>query len=358
MTLSNVKKTKKVAVAMSGGVDSSFAASLLKKQGFEVIGVHFSLWKDTKDKISLKSAKSVAKILKIPLYVLGMEKEFKKEIVDYFISEYKRGRTPNPCIKCNKVIKFKSFYKQAKKKWKIDYIATGHYARIEKERDLFKLIKGADKAKDQSYFLYNLNQQILSHTLFPNGNYQKEQVKKIAEKMKLPILQKKESQEVCFISDKYFNDFLKKYIKLKPGFIKDEKGNVLGKHKGLPVYTVGQRRNVGLPAGPWYVIAMDFKKNELVVSRNTKHKYLMNKEFIIEDANWVSGNLPKLPLSCKIRTRYRQVETLGKVQKTSKKGKFRVILSRKLRAVMPGQSAVFYKNNEILGGGIIYKINN
>lgn len=355
MALAMAKKTK-VAVAMSGGVDSSFAAAQLKKQGFEVIGAHFSLWKDRKDKASLKSAKSVAKFLNIPLYVLNMEKEFKKEIVDYFISEYKKGRTPNPCVKCNKVIKFGRFFKEAKKRWKADYIATGHYARIVKDNDKFKLMKGADVNKDQSYFLYNLNQHVLSHTIFPNGNYEKEQVKKIAEKMKLPVLQKKESQEICFISYKYFDDFLKKFIRLKPGNIRDEKGNILGRHKGLQVYTAGQRRNVGLPGGPWYVIGSDFKKNELMVSRETEHKNLMNNEFIVEDLNWVSGNLPKLPLACKIRARYRQEEMYGKAQKTSQKGKFSVKLSNKLRAVMPGQSAVFYKESEILGGGVISKI--
>lgn len=350
------KNRKKVAIAMSGGVDSSVSAALLKKQGYDVIGVHFKLWKDKLDNSSKKNAREVAKFLGIPFYVLDIKKEFKKLIVDYFLSEYKKGRTPNPCIKCNQTIKFGKFYNQAKKRWKVDYIATGHYLKISEIKDKYKIFKAKDANKDQSYFLYNLNQNILSYCIFPIADYTKDEVKEIAKKMKLPIGQNKESQEICFISDKYIDNFLKKYLKLKKGDIKDANGHLLGGHDGLPLYTIGQRRNIKLSGGPWYVVGMDFKKNNLIVSNKIEDASMMNGEFMVEKTNWISGNLPALPLKCKIRTRYRQEEISGKIFKTSQTRKFKIVLNKKCRAIMPGQSAVFYKGNEVLGGGIISKI--
>jgi len=362
-------KTKKAIVALSGGVDSSVAAVLLKSQGYQVEGVFMRLGIVT-DNQAEKNARAVAKKINIKFRAVDLSKEFKKKIISYFISEYEKGRTPNPCVECNREIKFGILLDKILEMGG-DYIATGHYVKSKKSvksiksKVVYKLLKAYDKNKDQSYFLYNLNQKILKRCLFPLGEYTKDEVREIAGKYKLGIYGKnetlkgkfqKESQEICFIQNKHYGDFLKKYLKLKTGDIIDANNNILGKHKGLPLYTIGQRRDIGIGGtGPYYVIRMNRGKNQLVVSNNRNNKNLFSKELAAKKINWISGNVPKLPLKIKAKSRYRMSECSAIVYKD--KNKYIVKFSKPQRAIAPGQSIVFYKNDEVLGGGIIEKIN-
>ena len=354
MTSKILPNQKKVIVAMSGGVDSSVAAVLLKEQDYQVEGVYMRLG-IAGDNESEKSARAVAKKLKIKFRAVDLSKEFKKKIIDYFIFEYEKGRTPNPCVMCNREIKFGLLMDEVLKIG-ADFIATGHYVkelRIKnQESRIIKLLKADDKNKDQSYFLYTLTQKKLKHCLFPLGKYTKIEVRELAKKYQLPAIERDESQEICFIQSKYYGDFLRKYLKLVPGKIVDVKNNVLGEHKGLPLYTMGQRRDIGIGGtGPYYVIGINKRKNQLVVSNNKNDKNLFSKELIVKKVNWISGNVPKFPLKIKAKTRYRMKECPVVVNKI--KGKYIVKFSKSQRAVMPGQSVVFYKGSEILGGGII-----
>ena len=348
---------KKVIVGMSGGVDSSVAAILLKEQSYQVEGVFMRLG-IIGDSESEKSARAVAKKIGIKFYTINLSKEFKKAVVGYFLNEYNLGRTPNPCVMCNKEIKFGILLDKVLKE-KADYIATGHYARLQREITnskfqipKFKLLKADDKNKDQSYFLYTLTQKKLKHCLFPIGDYEKQDIRKLAKKYGLEIHDKKESQEICFIQNKYYGDFLKKHLKLIPGKIVDANNNILGKHKGLPLYTIGQRRDIGIGGtGPYYVTGMNRRKNQLIVSDDKNNKNLFSKELAAKEVNWISGEIPKLPIRIKAKVRYRMNEEFAVVDKV--KGKYVIKFSKPQRAVMPGQSVVFYKGSEILGGGII-----
>ncbi len=370
---------KKIIMAMSGGIDSSVAAALLKRAGpapeqarygvnFGVIGVFMKFWSEHQKKggnrccspEAEKRARTVAKILKIPFYVFNFEKEFKKKIVDYFLNEYKKGTTPNPCVVCNKEIKFGLLLNKALS-LDADYVATGHYTQIKKEKDRIRLIRGKDKEKDQSYFLWQLNQKQLKHILFPVGDYTKTQVRALAKKFKLPVADIPESQEICFVQTTV-NDFLKKYLKEKPGKIVDKKGKILGFHQGLYFYTIGQRKGLGFSGGPYFVLDRDIKKNLLIVTKNEKD--LLKKELIAKNINWISGKVPKLPLKIKAKIRYRQ-EFVSAIIKEYTRGRARIVFLKPERAITPGQSVVFYnaegdisgraryKNQEVIGGGII-----
>jgi len=375
---------------MSGGVDSSVAAALLKRANFNVIGVFMKFWTGSKkgglsgfnrccSPESEIRARKVAKILKIPFYVFNFEKEFKKRVVDYFLREYKAGRTPNPCVICNKEIKFGLLLEKALS-LDVDFVATGHYARLRREipnevqpnagRAVggleskfqipdYKLLKAKDKNKDQSYFLWQLSQNQLSRILFPVGNHIKAQVRNLAKKFGLPVAETPESQEICFIANS-IEDFLKKYLKEKPGSVLDKQGKILGRHRGLWFYTIGQRKGIGLPGGPFYVLDKDLKKNYLIVTRNKKD--LLKKELLVKDVNWILGKEPhfrqgfggqaKLPLKIKAKIRYRHQPssaTIYKIRDTA----YRIQFDRPQRAITPGQSIVFYKGQELLGGGII-----
>ena len=394
-------KNKKVIVAMSGGIDSSVAAVLLKEEGYEVEGVFMRLGIAGDDQAE-KSARAVARKLGIKFCILDLSKEFKKKVIDYFISEYQKGRTPNPCVECNREIKFGILLDRVLKMG-ADFVATGHYARLRcchsdrsergtSERsggickceilisnkdaieytlhpptdpsapivardDKLKLLKAKDENKDQSYFLYTLNQKKLKRCLFPLGDYMKDEVRKIAGKNEILKDEfreesQKESQEICFVTSKYYGDFLKKHLKLKSGDIIDINNNILGKHKGLPLYTIGQRRDIGIGGtGPYFVVGMNRRKNQLVVSNNKNDKNLFAKELTIKKVNWISGSVPKLPLKIKAKTRYRMKEYLAVVDRVD--NKYMVKFLKPQRAIMPGQSVVFYKGNEVLGGGII-----
>ena len=352
---------KKVLVLMSGGIDSSVAAALLKRDGFEVIGAFMKLTNLARFKEGKERAKKIAKILKIPFLVFDLEKEFKMRIIDYFLKEYKAGNTPNPCVLCNKEIKFGLMLEKAMK-FNVDFIATGHYVRKKEIREnfhKFAISRAKDKRKDQSYFLWMLNQRQLKRILFPIGNYTREEVENLARKFKLPVLKVKKSVEICFI-ERTVNDFLKRYLKEKPGKIVDTKGKVLGEHSGLWFYTIGQRKGIGLSSGPWWVVGKDLKRSLLIVTKNEKD--LLKKELFCKNVNWVSGNEPKFPLRVKAKIRYKTdfaEATIRSAFSHSKKCAniknkiYKVVFEKPQRAITTGQSVVFYKGEEVLGGGII-----
>lgn len=352
-------KNKKVIVAMSGGVDSSVAAALLKKEGFDIVGVFMKFWSE-KDKKGLtcvanrcctpeseRKARLVAEKLGTPFYVFDFAKEFEKKVVDYFLRAHKIGLTPNPCVVCNKEIKFGLLFKKLLS-LDADFIATGHYAGI-KTNGGFKLLKGKDKAKDQSYFLWQLSQKVLEHTLFPVGHYTKTEVRKLAKKFKLPVIDIPESQEICFIHTT-ISDFLAEHLKSKPGKIIDTKGRVIGEHQGLWFYTIGQRKGIKIPQGPYYVLDKDMKRNVLIVTKDEKD--LFRKELTAKDVNWISGGEPKLPLKVRAKIRYGHEPFPATIEK-DKNDKIKVVFSKPQRAVTPGQSVVFYVGQDLLGGGII-----
>jgi len=331
---------------MSGGVDSSVAAALLKEAGFDVIGVFMKFWSEGTNRCcspeSEERARLVAAKLNIPFYTFCFKRRFKKEVVDYFIKASKLGLTPNPCVVCNKEIKFGLLFEKTAS-LKYDFIATGHYALIKHD----KLFKAKDKDKDQTYFLWKLNKKTLAKTLFPVGGYTKLEVKKLAKQFKLPVVDIPESQEACFISTTV-NDFLKKHLKPKPGPIVLRRGanyGVVGQHKGLFLYTIGQRKGINLPAGPFYVLDKDIKNNALIITK--KERDLFKKELIAKDINWID-KAPKLPLEVKVKIRYRHKPASALIKKQGK-----VVFLKPQRAITPGQSVVFYSKDQVLGGGVI-----
>jgi tRNA-specific 2-thiouridylase len=349
-------KKQKVIAAMSGGVDSSIATAILKKNDYNVVGVFMKFWApQERGKQEPAAAREnlccsaeaqadagrIARKLRIPFYVLDFRKEFKQKVVDYLIDEYKKGRTPNPCVECNRWIKFRFLMDKAMA-LDAQYIATGHYARVNEGR----LFKGRDKTKDQSYFLWTLSQSQLKRVLFPIGDCTKKEVKAMAKKWDLPVYEKKESQEICFIPDADINKFLKKRVGIKKGSIITTKGEKIGEHEGLAYYTIGQRKGIKVGGiGPFYVVDKDFNKNILIVAQGDFDDALFKKEMRVKGANWI--NKVKFPLKCQVKIRY----LTPSVPATIKGNK--VIFNKKQRAITPGQSAVFYKGNEVLGGGII-----
>jgi len=354
----NRQKKKTVAVAMSGGIDSSVAALLLKKQGYQVIGLFMKL--GFSDEKGERAARAICQKLNIKLYPVNLAYKFKQEIVQYFLDSYARGLTPNPCVKCNQVIKFGELLRLARE-LKADYLATGHYVKNAKSKMqnacptvpvngrrakwIYKLLRGKDREKDQSYFLYNLTQRQLAHILFPLGEYTKKQVKKMADKEKLPCLVR-ESQDICFLKKDGkiidHNDFLKKHLKLKPGSIKTLEGEKVGEHQGLPLYTIGQRKGVKIGGiGPFYVVRADYKTNTLYVVRNNLDSALFSDKLIAQKVNWVAGIEPKLPLKCQAVIRYRHKPVVCTVSKKSNKN-YLVRFREPLRAITVGQSVVLY----------------
>ena len=338
---------------MSGGIDSSVSAALLKQAGFRVLGAFMKFWKQGQSLNRCcsieaeKRARKVAKILNIPFYIFNFEREFKKRIVDRFIEDYRKGITPNPCVICNEEIKFGLFLKKARE-LNADFIATGHYAGLRKKGSRILLIKGKDKNKDQSYFLYRLKESDLKHVLFPLSSYKKEEVYKLAKKFKLPVLNIKESQEICFIPNT-INEFLPLYLKNKKGNIIDIKGGVLGKHSGLYFYTIGQRKGINLSNGPYFVLRKDMKNNNLIVTKDESS--LLSNDLSATDIHWINEP-PVLNEDISAKTRYREKESKAKIIKINNK-ELKAEFKKQKRALTPGQSLVIYKGDVILGGGVI-----
>lgn len=366
---------KKVMIGLSGGVDSAVAAYLLKKEGYEVVAGFMRNWDAITNgdflgnptlndpccpqEADYEDAKKVAEILDIPLYRIDFIEEYWNEVFTYFLEEYKKGRTPNPDIFCNKYIKFDSFLEFAKKMG-CDYIATGHYAkRIVKDGHVF-LKKAFDLNKDQTYFLSQLSEKQIASCLFPLGDIDKPEVRRIAEELNLPIAKKKDSTGVCFIGERKFKAFLQNYIPASKGDIVDvDTKKVLGRHDGVLYYTLGQRRGLGIGgiAGTtnhsWFVCDKDVQKNILYVANDPSNEALLTNRAIINQVNWLLENI-KLPLACKVKFRYRQ-EDLGVTITKITNEEIEVVYDKPYAAVTPGQAAVFYLEDVMIGGGIIDK---
>lgn len=354
----NNTNNKLVAIAISGGVDSAVAAHLLLQKGYQVIGIFMRL--NDNYKPSEDAARLVCEKLGIKFYPLNIAEKFQKEIIDYYIDAYQSGQTPNPCIRCNKKIKFGELFKRAMDLG-ADYLATGHYIknvefRLADDKITYKLLKGEDQNKDQSYFLYNLNQELLAKIFFPLADYIKDDVKKIAEKLALPNL-KIESQDVCFLPGEH-NDFLKGKIKLEPGEIRDLNEKKLGEHQGLPLYTIGQRRGIEIGGtGPYYVVKLDYVNNILYVVNDYNDTGLFRDSLKAQKVNWISGIEPVLPFACEavIRYRHRPVDCVVEKMSIDESGEktYQIRFNQSQRAIAIGQSVVFYRGNELLGGGVI-----
>ena len=345
---------------MSGGVDSSVAALLLQKQDYDLVGCYIRGWYPASVvcnwKEDRRDAMRVCAKLGIPFIIVNAEKEYKKEVVDYMIKEYKAGRTPNPDIMCNKSVKFGMFLKKALEMG-ADYIATGHYIKIKSKKSNLKnyeLAVARDLNKDQSYFLWTLTQEQLKYCLFPLGNLLKSEVRKIAKKKGLATAGKEESQGVCFIGEFNMEYFLKKYIKQKKGKVITADGKIIGKHNGLAFYTIGQRHGFGFGGGekgPYYIVEKDFKNNRLIVADKKDEKNFSRREIIIKNANWIFA-IPKTSQRYKARIRYRQPLEECKIAKASKNSA-KIVFDNPQRAVTPGQSLVVYDRETMIGGGII-----
>lgn len=358
-------KNKKVVVGMSGGVDSSVAAYLLKKQGYDVIGVTMQIWQDEeKDVIQEKAgccglsavddARRVANALDIPYYVMNFKKEFSKNVIDYFVNEYFEGRTPNPCIACNRYVKWESLL-QRSINIGADYIATGHYAQVIKlENGRYALKKSITISKDQTYALYNLTQEQLKRTLMPIGVYTKEEVREIAKEINLRIANKPDSQEICFIPDNDYGSFLEKYIgtNYKKGNFITLEGKVIGQHKGIIHYTIGQRKGLGLSLGkPGYVVEIRPDTNEVVIGNNED---VFNDKALVNNLNFMSleGIEGEIELEAKIR--YNHQPAKCKVKMVDDKT-LECIFEKPQRAITPGQALVLYDKEIVVGGGTIIK---
>lgn len=356
-----MKKKEKALVGMSGGVDSSVAAFLLKEEGYEVKGVFMKVWDEedaftgpvcySSDNKDILDAKKISEILDIDLIILDVSKEYKRIVLEYFKKEYLNGKTPNPCIICNRFLKFGFLIQKIiQQNIKFDFFATGHYSIVEYSylKKIYELKKGCDTKKDQSYFLFLLTQKQLSQLIFPLGNYTKKDVNKIALKQGFPITEKKESQD--FISNNRTLIFTEN---IKQGDIVDTKGNTIGEHKGIIYYTIGQRKGIGVSASnPLYVIDIDAENNEIVVGEESS---LYKKGCIVSGIHLINGGKMTLPLKCEVKIRYKHTAAEAVVIPI-KEDKIKVIFDTSQRAITPGQAAVFYQGDTLLGGGFIEKI--
>ena len=338
---------KKVLIAMSGGVDSSAAALLLQKQGYECAGATLSLCGNETD-----GAKRIADGLGMPFYIFDEHELFAREVMDHFVSEYRAGRTPNPCIDCNRCLKFGAFLDRALEMG-FDYIATGHYARVgyDEASGRYRLLRGESRAKDQSYVLYQLTQRQLAHLLLPVGDYDKPAIRDKARQAGLDNADKGDSQDICFVPDGDYVGFLRREgLPLTPGDFVDRDGRVLGRHKGLPCYTAGQRKGLGVSAGRHvYVVRKNAADNTILLGDNEE---LYARELTACRVNWISGTAPTEPVAVTAKTRYSQREAAATVEPLPG-GCIRMVFTEPQRAVTPGQAVVFYDGDLVLGGGTI-----
>lgn len=350
----------RVMVAMSGGVDSSVAAALLQEQGYDVVGVTMKLL-DLPDEVAgdrgccsleaVRRAQAVCRRLRIPHYTLNLAACFAREVLAPFVAEYARGRTPNPCLRCNMAVKWGELLRRARSVG-FEYLATGHYARLEYVSGRWRLRRGVDSAKDQSYALYGLTQEMLAHTLLPLGRLTKAQVRARAAELGLPTADVEESQDICFIPGGDYREFLRDRIPFRPGPIVDEQGRVLGEHEGLPAYTVGQRKGLSVGVGePLFVLAKDVDRNRLIVG---PREALARREVLVEEVNWVSCEepAPGEAIPAEVEVRYRGEPIAAQVT-ADPPGRARLHLAEHDQAVTPGQAAVWYQGEMLLGGGII-----
>ena len=353
-----MNRNKTVAVAMSGGVDSSVAAALLLKEGYKVIGVTMRLWVDENagfvtgyNQTPELDAARVAAILGIRHYVFDFRDYFKKTIVDYFVGEYQAGRTPNPCVCCNRKLKFGALFDEALKVG-ADFIATGHYAKIMEDDEGFRRISIArSRAKDQSYVLYHLGQEILLHTIFPLGDYDKEQVRQMAKEFQLPVFAKKDSHEICFIPDNDHHRFLNALTKEEKGPIVNASGKLLGWHRGISHYTIGQRKGLGIASSqPLFIIKIDAGRNTIALGTASE---AARNEMLVKDVTFSNGRLLEQIIPAQVKIRYNAKPVRATITPTDKQGEVMVLFSCPQRGIAPGQSAVFYQGDFCIGGGVI-----
>ncbi len=358
-----IRQSKSVYVGVSGGVDSSVALLLLQQQQYQLHGVFMKNWEaDDTDEycaaaVDLADAESVCSQLKIPLDSVNFSDQYWDRVFEYFLSEYKAGRTPNPDVLCNKEIKFKAFLDYALSKG-ADYVAMGHYARVKKTADEYQLLKAKDSNKDQSYFLHLLNQHQLSKSLFPLGDLNKTHVRQLATDNNFITQNKKDSTGICFIGERRFKDFLQQFIPAQRGIMQTPDGTEIGHHDGLMYYTIGQRKGLHIggkqqgDGSPWYVADKLIDKNILVVVQGNEHALLYKKTLTATKLHWISGNPPELPYKCKAKTRYRQEDEVCTITDIDN-DKCTVKFENPQWAITPGQSVVFYNGDICLGGGII-----
>ena len=363
-TSSKAPEDTKVIVGMSGGVDSSVSAYLLKQQGYQVEGLFMKNWEeDDNDEYcaaaeDLADAQKVCDKLGIKLRTINFATEYWDNVFEYFLAEYKAGRTPNPDIMCNKEIKFKAFLEFACEDLGADYIATGHYVKRRYHQGKWQMVRGIDSNKDQSYFLYTLSHEQLSKSLFPIGDIEKPEVRKIAEQADLITFNKKDSTGICFIGERKFKDFLAKYLPAQPGVIESDQGEAIGEHDGLMYHTLGQRKGLRIGGlanageAPWYVVDKDLKRNVLIVAQGHDHPLLYSKGLIADQLHLVDREPLTTAIECTVKTRYRQ-QDVSCILSPLTDGKYTVMFSEPQSAVTPGQSVVFYQNDVCLGGGII-----
>ncbi|WP_454192255.1 tRNA 2-thiouridine(34) synthase MnmA [Paenibacillus sp. Marseille-Q7038] len=365
--MSNDNKNTRVIVGMSGGVDSSVTALLLKEQGYDVIGIFMKNWDDTDEfghctaEDDAEDVRRVCEQLDIPYYTVNFEKEYFDKVFSYFLDEYKSGRTPNPDVMCNREIKFGEFLNKALDLG-ADYVATGHYARLIQEDGKYTLLRGVDNNKDQTYFLNALSQEQLSKAMFPIGHLPKPEVRRLAEQAGLYTAKKKDSTGVCFIGERNFKEFLSGYLPAKSGDMIDiESGEVKGRHDGLMYYTLGQRQGLGIGGSgngqPWFVADKDLTKNILYVVQGDQHPSLYSTGLIATDVNWIAGSdqTPKEPFHCTAKFRYRQPDQ-GVTLTWREDGTVHVAFDQQQKAITPGQAVVFYDGDVCLGGGTIDQV--
>jgi tRNA-uridine 2-sulfurtransferase len=349
----------RVVVGMSGGVDSSVAALLLKEQGYDVIGIFMKNWDDTDENGVCTATEdfndviAVCNQIGIPYYAVNFEKQYWDKVFTYFLDEYKAGRTPNPDVMCNKEIKFKAFLDHAVTLG-ADYLATGHYAGVEYRDGEYKMLRGVDENKDQTYFLNQLGQDQLSKVMFPLGQYTKKEIREIAERSGLATAKKKDSTGICFIGERNFKQFLSNYLPAQPGEMQTMGGVVKGKHDGLMYYTIGQRHGLGIGGNgdPWFVVGKDLEKNVLFVEQGFHNELLYGDEVYASKISWTSNKPKEKEFTCTAKFRYRQEDNVVTVH-MQEDGTVRIVCDEPIRAMTPGQAVVFYDGTDCLGGGTI-----